>query len=331
MVDVRLSQAVPAASANQMRCRYCQRLNKVKPEMLGKIKVRCGYCKLLLANQPHIKFRYLDPGVYLHPIDSQAQTALRRVPGVEGALKRAQDLNIDAFYQVFFSANGLRVSEQMYPELFAKLQIAAHTLSMNKLPALFVSEIGMNGPLHAPMTVGLEQPLIVLPPHLLQLEEVEQLTLLAQQLGHIHCEHLPLKLLADLVLMGGAVLKKTPLASLSDMLSLPAQMALLTWRQKALFSTDRSGLLVTQSEMVMAHLMMYESGGRNITRAGLEQFVRQARLLERKSVQSWVERYWGVLSSGVEPPTFPLWRLAELLDWVEQSRGYREILRVFGD
>src|SRR6185369_17040530 len=189
----------------------------------------------------------LDPDTYIHPLDRQALQALRKIPGIDTLLRKLLEVTHERYSRVLFSANSVRVSERQCPDLDAKLDVVCSTLGIEK-PELYISVAGPQGGLgFNAFTGGVEKPFIVVYSALLErLDDMEVLAVLAHEAGHIHCQHLLYKVAADLLfLLTDVVLRRSPFAGFADLLSLPVQIALLTWRHKAELSCDRTALLVT--------------------------------------------------------------------------------------
>src|SRR2546428_9639621 len=87
----------------KIRCRFCNRLNKIKGHTAG-ASIRCGSCRLPLSDKPHKKWSLLDPHSYIHPLDSEALNALKKIPGTETILKKLLEVVHESSSRVFFSA-----------------------------------------------------------------------------------------------------------------------------------------------------------------------------------------------------------------------------------
>lgn len=324
-----------SASENQVKCTYCGHLHAIKPETLRKIQIRCSRCRLQLGQTDHHShFRHMDPAVYRHPLDHEAQDQLKALPGVDNVLKKLLEYSQEAFGDVFFSMNCLRASEKQFPDLYAKLLVACHTLGLNNVPDLYVSPEGLvPGSPWGTYSGGLDRPFIVFPGSLLEhLTEEEVLAVLAHEVGHMHCNHHALKIAADfLMILKGKALKKSPMLALVDSITPPVQNSLFLWRRKADLSADRTSLLVLQNTQQMAQLLAQSAGGPNLERVNLEAFLDQASHFERQPLLSWLEKSWP-LQLCERVPALGVWRMAELLAWTSdemKTYGYSKIIKVF--
>ncbi|MGV3524362.1 MAG: M48 family metallopeptidase [Candidatus Sericytochromatia bacterium] len=330
------TQTLSSPAGNTFECSFCGHPNAISPQALDKVQVRCARCKLQLKRVHHAKFKHLDPAVYRHPLAQEAQLGLERLPGLQAILQKVQPLADQLYAEAYFAANSLRVSEQQYPDLHAKLVAACRTLGLNRVPHLYVSGLDMTGELGvASYCGGVELPFVVLSADLLaSFDEQDVLATLAHELGHIHCGHLPYKLAADhLALLLSKTYRKTPLEALADTITQPIQQALLIWRQKANLSADRSAMLVTQDERTVLAYLMKQAGGVVGAKANLEAFREQARQSQAATTLAWLEKYWPQMLYMRRNPPFAVWRAAELMNWYapekKQGYGYQEIVKIF--
>lgn len=324
-----------SASLSQVTCTYCGQVHALKPETLSKIQIRCSRCKLQLGESAHhSRFRHMDPAVYRHPLDHEAQDHLKALPGVDNVLKKLLEYSQEAFGEGFFAMNCLRVSDKQFPDLAAKLQVACQTLGMTTVPELYVAPDDLvPGSAWGTYSGGLDRPFIVFPSSLLDLlTEEETLAVLAHEIGHFHCNHHALKVAADfLMILKGKVLKKSPMLALLDSITPPVQNALFLWRRKADLSADRTSLLVLQNTRQIAQLLAQHVGGQNLDRVNLDEFLVQASNFDRQSLLTWLDKSWP-LQLCDRVPALGVWRMAELLAWTSdemKTYGYSKIIKVF--
>jgi Zn-dependent protease with chaperone function len=329
------ASASAASAQSQVSCTYCGQVHAIKPETLSKIQIRCSRCKLLLGQSDHhSRFRHMDPAVYRHPLDHEAQDHLKALPGVDNVLKKLLEYAQEAFGDTFFAMNCLRAGTKQFPDLHAKLQVACQTLGMTTVPDLYVAPDGLvPGSAWGTFSGGLDRPFIVFPSSLLdRLTEEEVLAVLAHEIGHFHCNHHALKVAADfLMILKGKVLKKSPMLALLDSITPPVQNALFLWRRKADLSADRTSLLVLQNTQLMAQLLAQHVGGQNLDRVNLDEFLAQASNFERQPLLTWLEKSWP-LQLCDRVPAMGVWRMAELLNWTSEEMktyGYSKIIKVF--
>jgi len=276
-----------------------------------------------LSDKPHKKFADLDKDQYIHPADSRALAALRAIPGIDSALKKLLAITGESAIRVIFTASAIKVTPKQCPDLHAKLQIACTTLGVD-MPDLFVQQ----NPVANAFTGGVERPVIVLYSQLIErLTDEEVLAVVAHEVGHIHAEHVLYLTAARLIefLAKSAVLASPLIPIVKEILTLTMRSALLAWARRAELSCDRAALLVTQDAHVIGRTMMKLAGGTYASRVDYEQFLAQARDFQKNYDEKALDRFWAdVITSGLSHP-FPVWRVSEILQWVESGQ-YKELI-----
>jgi Zn-dependent protease with chaperone function len=302
------------------RCRYCGQRNQTRSE--GGM-AKCGRCRLPLSDEPHKKFADLDKHEYVHPADSRALAALRTIPGIDSALKKLLAVTGESAIRVIFTASAVKVTPEQCPDLHAKLQVACTTLGVD-MPELFVQQ----SPVVNAFTGGVERPVIVLHSSLLErLTDEEVLAVVAHEVGHIHAEHVLYLTAARLIeALAGAALAAAPIAAIvTQILTGTMRAALLAWARRAELSCDRAALLVTQDPHVIGRTMMKLCGGTFASRVDYDQFLAQARDFQKNYDEKALDRFWAdIISSGMTHP-FPVWRVSEILKWVD-SGDYKRLM-----
>ena len=318
-----MSEITPASIENDrefIRCRYCGQRNQTRAEG-GSAK--CGRCRLPLSDGPHKKFADLDKHEYVHPADSRALAALRTIPGIDSALKKLLAVTGESAIRVIFMASAVKVSPEQCPDLHAKLQVACTTLGVD-MPDLFVHQ----SPIVNAFTGGVERPVIVLHSSLIErLTDEEVLAVVAHEVGHIHAEHVLYLTAARLIeALANVALAATPIATIiTQILSGTMRAALLAWARRAELSCDRAALLVTQDQNVIGRTMMKLCGGTFASKVDYEQFLAQARDFQKNYDEKALDRFWAdIISSGMTHP-FPVWRVSEILKWVD-SGDYKRLM-----
>jgi Zn-dependent protease with chaperone function len=296
------------------RCRYCGQRNQVKTGKAGSNAV-CGKCRLPLSEKPHKKFADLNKHDYVHPEDSRALAALRAIPGIDSALKKLLAVTGESAIRVSFMASAVKVTPLQCPDLYAKLQIACTTLGVD-MPELYVQQ----NPVVNAFTGGVEKPIIVLHSSLIErLTDEEVLAVVAHEVGHIHAEHVLYLTAARLLeALANVALGSAPVIGIvKDLLSASMRGALLAWARRAELSCDRAALLVTQDADVIGRTMMKLCGGTFASKVDYELFLEQAREFQKNYDKKQLDRFWAdIISSGMTHP-FPVWRVSEILKWVE--------------
>ena len=317
------------SDSTQFRCTYCGQRNQIS-ESRALETARCGRCRLPYSSVPHKKFAQLDPDSYIHPQDSQALAALRAIPGVDTVLKKLIEFTGESYLRVMATANTVQVGPNQDPDLDAKLDIVCCTLGVSK-PDLYVTVtdpiFGTGMGLNA-MTTGVEKPLIIGYSSLLErLDDKEILAVLAHEVGHIHAEHVLYLTAARLLeFLAKTAVLASPLALIvKEILTMSMRAALLAWARRAELSCDRAALLVTQDANVIGRTMMKLSGGTFASRVDYDQFLAQARDVQKNYDEKALDRFGAdAITSGLSHP-FPVWRVSEILQWVE-SGEYKALI-----
>ncbi|HEV7700601.1 MAG TPA: M48 family metalloprotease [Pyrinomonadaceae bacterium] len=305
--------------SHSVKCRFCGQVNKVREDYVNGA-ANCGRCKLPLSNEPHKKFHELHKDEYIHPADAKALAALKAIPGVDSALKKLLTWTGEAAIRVSFMASAVKVTPKQCPDLYAKLEIACNTLGLKEMPDMFVQQ----NPLVNAFTGGVEKPIIVLFSGLVErLNDEETLAVISHEVGHIHAEHVLYITAARLIefALNRSVAALLPGSEIIKLIvSLGIASALLAWARRAELSCDRAALLVTQDPHVIGRTMMKLAGGTFASKIDYELFLEQGREFKRNYDSSRLDRFWAdVMNAGLSHP-FPVWRVAEILEWVESGQ-----------
>ncbi|MGI9036129.1 MAG: M48 family metallopeptidase [Pyrinomonadaceae bacterium] len=317
------SSNAAVAERYSVRCRYCGQKNSVREDYVNNQAV-CGRCRLPLSNEPHKKFADLSKHDYIHPADSKALAALRAIPGIDSALKKLLAVTGESAIRVTFMASAVKVTPKQCPDLHAKLQIACTTLGVD-MPELYVQQ----SPIVNAFTGGVEKPVIVLHSALInRLTDEEKLAVIAHEVGHIHAEHVLYLTAAQLILaLAHIPLGSLPVAGIiKDILSASMRGALLAWMRRAELSCDRAAMLVVQDKDVIGRTMMKLCGGTFASSVDYDLFLEQAKEFQKNYDEKALDKFWAdIITAGLSHP-FPVWRVAEIMKWVEDGE-YDKVMR----
>jgi len=301
-----------------VRCRYCGQKNAVKDDYVNN-SANCGRCKLPLSNEPHKKFADLSKHDYVHPADSKALAALRAIPGIDNALRKLLAVTGEAAIRTLLTASSVKVTPKQAPDLHAKLQIACTTLGV-EMPDMFV----LQSPIMNAFTYGTEKSVVVLHSALLErLTDEETLAVISHEVGHIHAEHVLYLTAARIIelLMNASVAKLLPGSEIIKFIvSAGISSALLAWSRRAELSCDRAALLVMQNPHVIGSTMMKLCGGTFASKIDYEEFLEQGREFKKTCEESMLDKFWANIINAGQTHPFPVWRVGEILDWVETGQ-----------
>lgn len=317
------SESSDLANIHSVRCRFCGQKNNVKEDYKNN-DANCGKCKLPLSNEPHKKFSDLHKNDYVHPLDKKALAALKAIPGVDSILKKLLAWTGESAIRVSFMASAIKVTPTQCPDLYAKLQIACSTLGVD-MPDMFVQQ----NPMVNAFTGGVEKPIIVLHSALIErLNDEETLAVIAHEVGHMHAEHVLYLTAARLmeVLANISVARLLPGSEIIKLIvSLGISSALLSWARRAELSCDRAALLVVQDPHVIGRTMMKLAGGTFASKIDYDLFLEQGREFKKNYDEKALDRFWAdTMNAGLSHP-FPIWRVAEILEWSD-SDEYKELI-----
>ena len=307
-----------------VRCRYCGQKNTVREGYRNR-DANCGKCKLPLSNEVHKKFADLTKHDYVHPEDSKALAALKAIPGIDSALRKLLSVTGESALRVIFTASSVKVTPKQFPDLHAKLQIACTTLGVD-MPEFFVQQ----SPVVNAFTYGSEKHIIVVHSALLErLNDEETLAVIAHEVGHIHAEHALYLTAARLMefLANASVAKLLPGSEIIKFIvSAGINSALLAWARRAELSCDRAAMLVVQDPHVVGRVMMKLAGGTFASKMDYDLFLEQGREFKKNYDEKALDKFWANIINAGQTHPFPIWRVSEIIDWVD-SGEYAEVLQ----
>ncbi len=265
------------------------------------------------------------PGIsseaFRHPLDRQAEDALRRVPGFDLVASKFVEFLYERPQFVYLMGNSIQVGPRQYASIYQLFRPCVRDLDVTPEPHLFVSQ----NPQVNSFSLGKEQPTIVLNTGLLDLvSEAELRAVLASELGHIKCGHPVLNMMA-IWAMGVASAIGEMTFGLGNLVSSGLIYAFYEWRRKAELSADRAALLVTDDLDTVMESMMKLAGvsGKYATECSLQEFIRQSdnyQDLDRDGLNQVYKffLYNGGQGTMLSNP-FPVERLRYLRDWANSS------------
>ncbi|WP_158849882.1 M48 family metallopeptidase [Saccharothrix deserti] len=175
----------------------------------------------------------------MHPLDRSARTALESVPLLQTALTAYAKVYTDRAWRHYLLSNAVRLGPRQLPEYYRMLPPICDALGI-PIPEMYL----MSGEPNA-MTVGVDQPMIVLYSRLLEsLDEDEIRAVIAHECGHIAFKHVLYHDMATrLANEGLGLLSKLPIPGvkqLGDVALFAVEEALLNWQRKSELSADRA-------------------------------------------------------------------------------------------
>jgi Zn-dependent protease with chaperone function len=263
---------------------------------------------------------------FKHPLDQQAEQALRSVPGFDLVARKFVEFLSERPQLVYLMGNSIQVGPRQYSTIYGLFRECVRDLDVHPEPSLFVSQ----NPQVNSYALGQEHPFVVVNTGVLDLlTEAEIRTVLAHELGHIKCGHTTLIQMAIWATEAASMLSEMTLG-LGNLVSSGLIFAFYEWRRKAELSSDRAALLVIDDLNTVMQTMMKVSGGS--TQYGhecsLNEFIRQSETYQELDQDGLNQIYKFLLYNGgngsMLSHPFPLDRLRYLREWAT-SEEYRQI------
>jgi Zn-dependent protease with chaperone function len=263
---------------------------------------------------------------FKHPLDQQAEQALRTVPGFDLLAKSFSEYLYERPQQILLMGNDLKVGQRQYATLYGIFRECVRDLDMSLEPNLYVSQ----NPLANAYSLGSEHPYIVFNTALLDLLDEEEIrVILAHELGHLKCDHSILIQMSFWV-MGAANLLGDITLGLGKAITTGLVYAFYEWRRKAELSADRAALLVTDNLNLVLRTLMKCAGGsqRYLHECNLEEFIRQGEAYRQLDQDNLNQIYKFLIYNGGNGSflthPFSVERVKYIQEWFN-SESYRQI------
>jgi Zn-dependent protease with chaperone function len=203
------------------------------------------------------------PGIsseaFRHPLDKQAEEALRSFPGFDLVARSFVEYVYERPQNVFLMGNCIQAGVRQYSTLHGIFRESVRDLDIYPQPGIFVSQ----NPAVNSYALGHERPVVVVTTGLLDLmSETELRTVIAHELGHIKCDHSVLIQMA-IWAMGAASMLGDLTLGVGKIISSGLLYAFYEWRRKAELSADRAALLVMGELLPVMQTLMRMAGGSN--------------------------------------------------------------------
>ena len=265
---------------------------------------------------------------FKHPLDQQAEQALRSVPGFDLLAKSFSEYLYERPQQILLMGNDLKVGPRQYATLYGIYRQCLRDLDMSPEPNLYVSQ----NPSANAYSLGSEHPYIVFNTALLDLLDEEEIrVILAHELGHLKCDHSILIQMSFWV-MGAANFLGGITLGLGKAITTGLVYAFYEWRRKAELSADRAALLVTDDLNLVLRTLMKCAGGsqKYLHECNLEEFIRQGEAYRQLDQDNLNQIYKFLIYNGGNGSflthPFSVERVHYLQEWFN-SESYRQIRR----
>jgi Zn-dependent protease with chaperone function len=199
----------------------------------------------------------LNAEAFLWDLDAQAMSHLRSIQPLNALAQRISESIGRPWFEA--ALNGVRLSEEQMPEVFALALRVARLLGLPYLPELYVSGESM----WDTVTLGTDTSAFVsLGSVLLNMRAGDLRFVLAREMGHIRAGHTLWRTVLELLrgrrgaesILGGGLLQ---FLNPAQIVQGAIQAPLLAWKRHSEITADRAGLLVV-GEMAVAERVLVQ-------------------------------------------------------------------------
>lgn len=269
----------------------------------------------------------ISASAFRHPLDAQAEEALRSVPGFDLVARRFLEFTLDRPRYIYLMGNGIEVGPRQYSSIYQIYRECLRDLDISPEPALFISQ----NPLVNAYAIGQERPSVVLTTGLLDISGTQELrSVIAHELGHLKCGHITLTQMAYWTMLVTSGLADMTFG-VSALITTGLLAGFFEWKRKAELSADRAALLVMDDLEPVLNNMMHLAGGSNryANELNLQEFIRQSQRYQDLDQDGLNQVYKFFLYNNVSQNTFQthpftVERVSYLQAWAT-SDDYRQI------
>ncbi len=257
---------------------------------------------------------------FRHPLDLQATTNLKQLPGLDLLVRNLLGPLAEQFFYLENIAASILVGEQQLPDIYALLVEACKILDL-EVPNLYVRQ----NPVPNAYTFAMrgKQPFIVVHTALIDLLTLAELqAVIAHELGHLKCEHGVYLTLANILTLAAG-----QMPGLGGQIAQNMQAQILAWVRCAEFSCDRAALLASQNSRVVSSVLMKLAGGspQLSSQLNLDAFLAQARAYDDISNDQMGAMLKQAMTAQLTHPV-PVLRAREIDRWAS-SKDYQSLFQ----
>ncbi len=250
---------------------------------------------------------------YMHDSDRAALKALQAIPGFTPLLKAFMKVWNEKQFRIQNMSSNIRINERQLPEFYELLPPICEKLGID-VPEFYLQlDVNPNA-----YTSGDTKPFVVVTSGLLETMPSHLIpTVIAHECGHIACHHVIYHTMGRLILNGAA-----SILGLSQLATLPLQMAFYYWMRCSEYSADRAAALYDgHADNIVEMCMRFSGLDHNLGFAiDKEVFLEQA--LEYKDYiqdSKWNQTLEFLMLSSVDHPLNAV-RAYECNEWAKTER-----------
>jgi len=260
----------------------------------------------------------LSADQFRHPLDRQATQTLKKLPGLDVAVRSLLGPMGEQFFYLDNIAASVLVGPNQLPDIHNLLVEACQVLDL-EVPQLYIKQ----SPVPNAYTFAMrgKQPFIVVHTSLIELLNMDELqAVIGHELGHLKCDHGVYLTLANLLTVATSQLPFGPV------LMQNLQTQIMEWVRCAEFTCDRAALLATQNARTVASVLMKLSGGSPTLspQLNLDAFIAQANSYDAISDSEMGEMLKRMKTDELSHPV-PVLRAREINQWAS-TPDYQRLL-----
>jgi len=253
----------------------------------------------------------ISPKAYEHPADRAATAALASIPMLDLVVRKLIEFGYERALRQTYLGASVRLGTDQLPEIWTLYQHVLGVLDVPDEHDLYITQ----QPMANAMTVGAEQPIVVLNSATVSLLDNAQLeAVIAHEVAHILSDHVLYRTALEILLRIGST-RRLPIAAGVPLAAV--QYALLEWARATELTCDRAAAIVTRDPRVVCKMLMTMSGGAKAADLNLDAFMRQA--MEYTESGEGLDRLQRLLTDLRLDHALPVKRVAELLAWVRDG------------
>lgn len=255
------------------------------------------------------QYEDISPDAFTHPLDRKTISVLRKVPGIDFALRKMMEYGYEKILRINSMADDVKVTPTTCGYIHDMVEQACKCLGIT-LPDVFINQ----NPYPNAFTFGDKYPLISIQSGLIELlTEDELYAVIAHEVTHIKCHHVLYHMLANFLVNASSLL------GIVGGFIIPLNLALLEWSRKAELSADRGSLMITNNKDASIKFLMKLAGGSAQLSEMIDQseFITQAQQFEKMTEGINLNKFFRMASNITRTHPFPVLRAYEINKWAD--------------